>query len=271
VRLYLLLSLAIERMRKDLHAAVQVQAALLPTSMPNLADVQLAWLCQPCEQLGGDTLNVFRLDEQHLGLFVLDVSGHGVSSALLAVQVSRVLNPLIVAGALLKRATAKPPGYLINPPLQVVRELNDLFPMNVQTNQYFTILYGLYHLPSHTLRYASAGHPGPLIVRAQGVVERQDVTGNPIGLFPAHEAYFNEYSLQLGPGDRLYCFSDGVFETVNARQEVLGIQGLYQTLLAQRNAGLDASLRAVAGLLECWRAGVLPGDDVTMLALEHRG
>ena len=89
-----------QRMRQDLQAAVKVQEALLPVSLPQIPKHQFAWLYRPCDQLGGDTLNLFRLDEHHLGFYVLDVSGHGVSSALLAVQVSRFLSPLIANGIL---------------------------------------------------------------------------------------------------------------------------------------------------------------------------
>ena len=81
------------RMRKDLDAAARVQQALLPETLPDVPGVSLAWNFRPCSELGGDSLNVFPLDEHHLGLYVLDVSGHGVSASLLSVTLSRVLIP----------------------------------------------------------------------------------------------------------------------------------------------------------------------------------
>ena len=103
------LSAVNERMRQDLQAAVKVQESLLPVQLPRIEGLDFAWLYRPCDQLGGDTLNLYRLDENHLGFYVLDVSGHGVSSALLAVQVSRFLSPLIAAGSLPKRAVTERP------------------------------------------------------------------------------------------------------------------------------------------------------------------
>ena len=259
------LSLANERMRQDLHAAAQIQAGLLPTVLPVLPEVDFSWLYRPCEQLGGDTLNLFRLDEQHLGFYVLDVSGHGVTSALLAVQVSRVLTPLISAGALLKRATPAPPGYQLTPPMQVINELNDLFPMNDALMQYFTIVYGIYDLTTHAIRCASAGHPGPVLVRAAGAVEIPEICGNPIGFFPTSEAIFSSYELALCPGDRLYFISDGVIETMDGCQEAFGLDRLGQVLDRCRAISLEASLKQSAQALEGWRCGTAPTDDVTII------
>jgi len=264
------LSLANERMRQDLQAAAQIQAGLLPTSLPDLPDLAFAWLYRPCEQLGGDTLNLFRLDEHHVGFYVLDVSGHGVTSALLAVQVSRVLSPLITAGALLKRALSSPPGYLLSEPLQVIRELNELFPMDDALMQYFTIVYGIYHLPSHSLRCASAGHPGPLLVRHGGGVEIPEVCGNPIGFFSNAEAQFSEYQLSLAKGDRLYFISDGVIETLDARLESFGMEQLGMVLERNRACTLDDSLKAAGDELDRWRAGAAPTDDVTLIGFDRR-
>ncbi len=82
-----------ERMRKDLEAAARVQQALLPESFPVIQGASVEWAYRPCAELGGDSLNVFQLDEHHMGLYVLDVSGHGVPASLLSVTLSRVLTP----------------------------------------------------------------------------------------------------------------------------------------------------------------------------------
>ncbi len=153
------LSAANERMQGDIAAAVKVQEALLPTVLPVVPGLGCAWRFHPCEQLGGDTLNLFRLDEQHLGFFILDVSGHGVPSALLAVQVSRFLSPLIMPGALLKTAQPAAPGYRLTPPLEVLRQLNGLFPMQRGNLQYFTIVLGHYHVPATASRWSRPGTP----------------------------------------------------------------------------------------------------------------
>ena len=99
--------------------------------------MNFAWVFKPCEELGGDILNVFMLDEQQVGLYLLDVSGHGVTAALLSVTLNRVLSPAPSPHSLLKQQ-----GRLM-PPAEVAEQLNREFPMDPTTGQYFTLLYGI--------------------------------------------------------------------------------------------------------------------------------
>jgi len=258
-----------ERMLHDLNAAARVQESLLPTKLPEIAGLSFAWLAKPCEELAGDTLNLFRLDEHHLAFYLLDVSGHGVSSALLAVQVSRLLTPLLSAGSLLKQAIPEPPRYRLVPPLGVIEELNELFPMPEQTLQYFTILYGTVNLHTFQLRLAGAGHTGPLIIHADGSAEPLPFSSNPIGFFPNGEAVFAEHERTLLPGDRLYLYSDGVIETVNRDNQIFDAGCLTPALRAARGTPLKASLETVMAALDAWRDHAPPADDVSMLAIER--
>lgn len=263
------LSAVNERMRQDLQAAVRVQEALLPVQMPAIDGLDFAWLYRPCDQLGGDTLNLYRLDEQHIGFYVLDVSGHGVSSALLAVQVSRFLSPLMAAGALPKRATSERPGYRLASPLEVIRELNHLFPMSDTLMQYFTIIYGHYHIPSHTVHLAAAGHPGPVVTHRDGRATVHELSSNPIGFFPNDTAQFAEASIVLAPGDRIHFFSDGVVETMSERQEIMGLDRLAAALtaaVAEPLAGVHQHM--LKNLVE-WRGATPPTDDVSIVTIER--
>jgi sigma-B regulation protein RsbU (phosphoserine phosphatase) len=206
-----------------------------------------------------------------MGFYVLDVSGHGVSSALLAVQVSRFLSPLIAAGALPKKSAADRPGYRLTPPLEVVRELNHLFPMSDTAMQYFTIIYGHYHIPSHTVHLAAAGHPGPIVVHSDGRTTVHELSGNPIGFFPDEGATFSECEIALEPGDRIFFFSDGVVETMGASQEIIGGPRLAQTMARVRPQTLEHSVASVVQALAEWRGGTPPSDDVSIVAIERLG
>nr|HQV32766.1 response regulator [Calditrichia bacterium] len=88
------LSQASDKMFESIRAAAVIQNSLLPAQVPDLPNVRVAWRFQPCDELAGDILNVLQLDEENLGFYVLDVSGHGVPAALLAVTLSRILSPL---------------------------------------------------------------------------------------------------------------------------------------------------------------------------------
>jgi len=81
-------------MAEDLNSAAQVQRAFLPHVLPKIENIEFAWHFKPCEQLAGDILNIIKLDEKHIAVYLLDVSGHGVSAALLAVAVSKLLSPV---------------------------------------------------------------------------------------------------------------------------------------------------------------------------------
>ena len=264
------LSAVNERMRQDLQAAVRVQEALLPVQLPRIDGLDFAWLYRPCDQLGGDTLNIYRLDEQHIGFYVLDVSGHGVSSALLAVQVSRFLSPLIAAGALPKRAISERPGYRLASPLEVIQELNHLFPMSDAAMQYFTIIYGHYHLPSHTVNLAAAGHPGPIVTHRDGRSTVHELSGNPIGFFPNDTAQFAEATITIEPGDRIHFFSDGVVETMAENQQIIGLERLAAAMVATVGEPVAEALERVFQSLAGWRNGTPPTDDVSIVTIERR-
>ena len=130
-----------ERMKADLEAAAQIQKSLLPNLSPVMEGVRFAWEVKPCEELAGDILNIFRLDEHHLGFYILDVSGHGVPAAMLSVTLHEVLSPFPSPTSLLTRLKDEGAGFQIVSPAEVCQQLNGLSPMNPMTRQYFTLLY----------------------------------------------------------------------------------------------------------------------------------
>ena len=254
------------RNRQTLEAAARVQRTLLPARPPDLHGIATAWLYQPCEELGGDLLNLLPLDDRHLAFWVLDVSGHGVSSALLAVQVSRFLAPTMGQESLVRPSS--PGGLRIAPPHEVLERLNALFPMDRQTRHYLTIIYGILDATTGAVTYACAGHPGPLVVRADGGCERLDRPGVAIGWLPEGQAHYADGHFTLAAGERLYCYSDGVTEACDRQERAFGVERLLTTLAAARERPLADSLAAVASALAQWSGeDAEGGDDISMLAI----
>ena len=255
------------RMIRDLEAAAKVQRSLLPPDDATLPAAAVAWRYVPCQDLAGDFLNFFPLDADHAGLFVVDVSGHGVPSSLMAVTVGRFLSPKVSEQSLLVRQ--RPDGTVaVAPPAEVATQLNRLFQADEFSGLYFTILYGVLHVPTGRFDYISAGHPALLHVSADGPPAYHGAEGFPIGFVPDVE--YAQATLQLAPGDRIYLYSDGVTEAMDKDQNPLGEPALADCIASTRGQPLEAT---VAGLLETvqqWCRPNGPLDDVSILGLEWR-
>jgi sigma-B regulation protein RsbU (phosphoserine phosphatase) len=258
-------------MKQNLDAAARVQRALLPAALPERQDVVFAWTFKPCEELAGDIFGVVPLDEQHVALYVLDVSGHGVAAALLSVSVRHFLNSIPAVGSVLWQPQPGKSGYQPAPPAEVARQLNRGFPIEETSGQYFTILYGVLNLSSREFRFVSAGHPGPVHLPQGQPPVLLRVMGHPIGV--VEEALYDEYSLILGTGDRLYLYSDGIPEAFNAANEQFSSKRLMDTLAHGRTAPLKDSLTQLLTQVEEWVGAAQLTDDVSVLAVEikHEG
>jgi len=256
------------QMVRDLEAAAKVQRSLLPADDVVIPTADVAWKYVPCQSLAGDFLNVFQLDEEHVGLFVVDVSGHGVPSSLMAVTVGRFLTPKVSDSSLLVRQTADG-GIMVVPPSEVATQLNLLFQADEFSGLYFTLLYGVLHVPTGRLDYVSGGHPALLRVPAAGgPPEFHAAEGFPIAFVP--EVEYGQQSLQLSPGDRVYLYSDGVPEAMDAAQEPYGEEALVACVAGSRSEPLAASVEKLLAAVEAWCQPKGPLDDVSILGLEWR-
>lgn len=255
------------RMKMELDRAARIQQALLPANDQEFGDVHFCWRFRPCVELAGDSLNIIPLGGDRVAFYVIDVSGHGVAAALLSFTLNRWLSLLL--GMDRAAPVASRDGATIVSPAAVAERLNRQFPMTDENPQYFTMLYGVLDRRSGDLRYVSAGHPGPILVRASGEAVTLESQGFPVGLLP--EAVFQDESVRLHPGDRLVLYTDGLAEAANAHGEEFGIGRLRSRLVEGRELSLSQSLDAVVGTLDEWRGEEPLRDDVTLLAVEYRG
>jgi sigma-B regulation protein RsbU (phosphoserine phosphatase) len=260
------LSSANARMSQDLEAAADVQRDLLPTEMPEGSGARFAWHFEPCDELGGDILNVLPLVDRRMALYLLDVSGHGVPAALLSVTLSRVLNTRDPSTSLLlARGDADAPDGLVPPP-EVAARLNRQFPMEGQRGRYFTMAYGVYDDETCVLDYTLAGHPPPILARLGKPPEQLEGSGFPIGII--EDADYDDYSVQLAPGDRVIFYSDGITEARNGHGEMLGPAGLIRILGLTPELPLDRYLSACIERVKEWTDPVPFDDDISVLAFE---
>ena len=256
------------RMRRDLEAAAKIQESLLPSVLPANPHFEVAWHFEPCEELAGDILNVFNLDENNLGVYILDVSGHGVAAALLAVTLSRLLSPVLDQSSIIKTRLENPPRYAITPPAEVADQLNRRFQMDAETGQYFTIIYGLFNVPHREFRFVSAGHPPIVHISHFNDPRLVQVSGLPIGFMEQWE--YTEMKIPYSKGDRFYMYSDGIIEARAPNQKMYGTDRLLETLNASRHLPLKESIQRVLTDLQEWTRKDIMEDDVSILAVEIR-
>ncbi|MDD5542654.1 MAG: SpoIIE family protein phosphatase [Acidobacteriia bacterium] len=254
------------RMKKDLEAASRIQHSLMPTNPPDGGGVRFAWSYRPCDELAGDILGIEPLDARHIAIYLLDVSGHGVPSALLAVSLHRLLSHTAEGSIVVQPSRNGTRGRVPTSPPEVVGHLNKRFPMNPETHQYFTLLYGVLDLESREFVFTSAGHPEPIHLSGAAHQPVAAENGFPVGWFAT--ANYGEARVKLNPGDRLYLYSDGIVDAANAEAERFEKERLAATLAELGALPLQESVDGLIRKVESWSDGGKPDDDVSIVALE---
>ena len=223
-----------DRLEQELRDAERYVRAILPA--PIVEPFAVDWRYVPSTELGGDSLGYHWIDREHFALYLLDVCGHGVGSALLSVAVANTLR----SGAL--------GGTDFRLPEEVLGSLNQAYQMENQNDLYFTIWYGVYHPPTRRLRYASAGHPPPILMYGPSS-ERGDAKplpsqGPALGVLPA--ARYRAEECELAAQSRLFLFSDGVYEISTPDGNMLPFAAFEEALarpVCDGASELDALLR----------------------------
>ncbi len=246
------LQAANDRLRGDLRAAARVQRAFLPSALPDTAPVRVGWAFRPCEELGGDLLNFFPIGAGHLGLYLLDVTGRGVSASLLAVAVGHALNPNGDRSGLRR-------------PAEVVRRVNERL-CGDRTGQFVTLFYGVLDRDTCTMTYANAGHPRPVVLSSGAEPVLLPEAGMMAGV--TADADYQTGEVRLRPGDRLWVYSDGLSEAKALGGEAFGPSRLTAAFRAASHVPLADAVQGVLGEVESWAGSGGPQDDVSIVALE---
>ncbi len=221
----LLETLTTERMRAEFAAGIKYVRDCIPAPMDG--SVSVDWRYVPASTLGGDTIGYYWVDPDHLVFYLVDVTGHGLDSALLSVSIANVIRSGALSGADMRR------------PDQVLAQLNDAFRGQQHGNKYFTIWYGVYHLATRSLTWAGGGHPpsivlvrgepNPLVLPSEGLM---------MGVLPGQE--FPAQSCQIPVEARLLIFSDGAFEIFREGRAVWNLADCiaHLAVLAKGEGGL---------------------------------
>jgi sigma-B regulation protein RsbU (phosphoserine phosphatase) len=247
---------------ENLKAAAVIQQSLLPLYAPKVASFDFAWQFLPCERVGGDLYNLFWLDETRLGIYVMDVSGHGVPAAMVTTSVAQALDPY--RGRLLKRTIDFPPFCELVPPAEVLAELNRDYPIE-RFNKLLTICYLVLDIRCGKVLYSNAALPLPFLIRADGRVETLIEGGTIIGI--GDGAAYEEGEVFMEKDDRLFIYTDGIIEYLDKRGEPYGEKRLVSELKGASGETLQTACARVIQSLMNFGNQQQPQDDITLLGI----
>jgi serine phosphatase RsbU (regulator of sigma subunit) len=230
-----------------------MQRLLLPAARPDWPELVWAVHFNPLDPLGGDYYDFAQPDGRHLGVLIADASGHSIPAAMVAIMTRLAFT----------EASRDSPH-----PSAVLSALNNQL-QGLADERYVSAFYGVYDRVLQRFTYANAGHPPPLRFDAHaGACRRLDGSGFLLGIIP--DAEYHEYSVELGVGDRLCLYTDGVTESRDPNGELFGVQRLEGALAGASRGGAEAVLRQLVGTLTAYRGDRLADDDLTLIVADVR-
>jgi sigma-B regulation protein RsbU (phosphoserine phosphatase) len=245
---------------RDLIEARKLQQTLVRERFRDFGAGEVSVLLRPSGHVGGDLVGFFPINDHRIGVYSVDVSGHGVASAMMTARLSGLLSgstPDQNVALTVNESGARD----AHPPEVVAARLNRMMFEDIQVEQYFTLCYADIDLKTGFVALVQAGHPHPALMRKDGTVEYVGDGGLPIGLIP--DAEYDRVQAWLAPGDRLFLVSDGVTECPSPAGEELGEAGLTAILQANKAMSNPALLEALIWDLANHYGGEDFPDDVS--------
>ena len=236
------------RAAQELEIAKQVQARLLPQTLPPMTTLDYSGLCIQARQVGGDYYDFLNLGREQLGLVIGDVSGKGIAAALLMANLQANLRSQC--------------AIAVDQPQQVLRSVNRMFYESTTENAYATLFYSEYEERTRRLRYASCGHLSALLLRSDNRLERLESTCTVIGLFKEWDCLLEERWLK--PGDILALYTDGITESTNDADEQFGERRLIEALRRHRELSSRELLRSIVDSVNRFSPDGQQ-DDITLI------
>ena len=238
------------RLRKELELSRLIQTEMLPRAPLRLGAAEIRGISIPAREVGGDFFNYFALPDGRLALLVGDVSGKGVSAALLMANVQATLRARLPLEADLARLAA-----------DLDREIDETTPGAV----YLTLFLGILDTAKQELRYVNAGHNPQFVIHEGNGFEVMSATGLPIALYPGQP--YREEAVPARSGDLLFFYTDGLVEAEDESGDMLGFDRLKALLGKKQQQGIDTVLQEVEDAVRQFRGNLEPMDDATLMAL----
>ena len=247
----------LESLKTDLAVASEIQQAILPRvfpPFPELVDqIDMAALMVPAKDVGGDFYDIFRIDEDHFGFTIADVSGKGIPAAIF-MAVSRTLI----------RAT----GIRGGSPSDCLTYSNKLLSSESVDCMFVTVFYGIYNIKTGEVTYCNAGHNPPYLLKSNGEVKALPLAKDPM-VGAISDIEYHEESIQLEKGEMLILFTDGVTEAMNVSFAEYGDERLVAALKNAVGSNCQEMINAVKADVSEFTEEAEQSDDITMLTIKR--
>jgi sigma-B regulation protein RsbU (phosphoserine phosphatase) len=238
------------RARTELELARHVQQKLFPQRSVQLKTLDYAGQCLPAREVSGDYYDFLDLGNSCLGFVLADVSGKGIAAALLMAN--------------LQACFRSQSELALTNPVALVGSINKLFFDSTPVEHYATMFFGVYNDTTRTLTYVNGGHLPPMLLRAGGELERLEPTGTVIGMF--RDWHSDQQRIQVGAGDTLVMFSDGVTEAGTENDQEYGELRLLSILQTGRHDKISRTVDRIVDSVHAFSSG-RQSDDLTVVAL----
>jgi sigma-B regulation protein RsbU (phosphoserine phosphatase) len=248
-----------DRIQEDLRAAAAAQRQLLPDFKEEMSGFDISSAFVPSSFVSGDMFGCFPLNEDTLGFYMIDVSGHGVHASLLSVALGYLITPEFF------RTFALQDGQPFDP-AALVANLNDRF-YSSDNDEYFTMFCGVIDTASGELTYCQAAYPSPYYVDEEGAVDMVGNGGFPVALLPSMT--YENNSIHLAQGGTLVVCSDAVTEAENEKNAPFGLDRLKRMVGTMPYVGAKQMPETIVQSLTDWRGGNTLEDDLTVVALKR--
>ena len=243
-----------ERLERELKVAAEIQLSILPDVLPSHPDFDFGGRILPARQVGGDFYDVFELGDNKLGVLIGDVADKGVPSAIFMARA----HALIIAEA-----------DNVSTPGEVLRMVNKHITRLEKSTQFVTALYGVLDTTTREFSYARAGHEPPLLLEADGTVQRlPHKPGMALGLW--ENIALDEYSFVMPKGSVLMMFTDGMTDCRNPKGEPFGLERIKSTMTELKDFSAQVGCDQLFDTLMTYQNGSKQDDDVTLVAVHAK-
>lgn len=251
---YQKLSNTVSQLQRELDIIADLQQSFLPANLPHHPNLKVAARYEPSMIAGGDYYDIIQIDDEHWGIVMADIAGHGASAAVVMALTQMTVKEFA-------------PG-IINPK-DAILTFQTILANHVQSEHFVTLFYGVFNLKNFKLEYVSAGHPPPLLFdsKSNSIEELKNNEGYPLLTFDNHA--IDVQNITLKPNQKIVLYTDGLLDVKNEKSIYFGIDNFKMLIQQQNTQDTSTMVDSIFSVLESYRFGNSYNDDVSLMILEH--